>query len=302
MDPAWRSIPYGHPIANTRYYVLDDSLRECPVDVAGELWCAGVGLMKGYWHDEARTRDKFAAHPGTGERIYRTGDRGRLRPDGEIEFLGRTDAQVKILGQRIELGEIESILGQFPGIRQAAVKVATVGDQPRLVAYVVSPGEPRIREIRVHLERNLPCHMVPSAVEYLPSLPLTANGKVNREALPMPRIWMPATSCMAPESPVREPIHEIWRDVLKVEQVGIDDNFFDRGGNSLLLVQVHAELLRRLNLNLPVTALFEFPTIRALRRHINGLSSNDGPEDLEARMNSRRQALARRRAVMSRHD
>jgi amino acid adenylation domain-containing protein len=305
VDPDWKSIPYGHSIAQARYYILDESLQECPAGAVGELWCAGVGLMKGYWRDEERTRAKFSVHPTTGEHIYRTGDRGRLRPDGEIEFLGRVDTQVKILGQRVELGEIESLLSKFPGIQQTAAKVVTVGGQPRLAAYVVTsaqePSDPGA--IRAYLERRLPCHMVPTAIEQVKSLPLTTNGKVNRDALPIPRAWAQPTPCMAPAAPVQDPIQAIWRETLNLDQVGIDDNFFDLGGNSLLLVRVHGELRGRLGATLPVTALFEFPTIRALRRHMDALPTDqDNSRELETRMTSRRQALARRRAVVSHDD
>ncbi len=305
MDPAWKSIPYGQPIAQTRYYVLDESLQDCPAGAAGELWCAGVGLMKGYWRDEERTVEKFAVHSSTGERIYRTGDRGRWRPDGQIEFLGRTDSQVKILGQRIELGEIEALLGRFPGVQQAAATLVTAGGQPRLAAYVViNAQEPiQITEIRAYLERNLPCHMVPTAIESLKSLPLTANGKVNRNALPMPHAWTAPPSCMAAPASGQDPIQAIWRDVLNLEQAGVDDNFFDLGGNSLLLVQVHGELRKRLGLDLPVTTLFEFPTIRTLRGHIDALpAKQDDSQEIETRAESRRLAFARRRGMLSRDE
>jgi amino acid adenylation domain-containing protein len=303
IDRGWKSIPYGHAIANTRYYVLDESLQECPVGAAGELWCAGVGLMRGYWRDEEQTSTKFAVHAKTGERIYRTGDRGRWHPDGEIEFLGRMDTQVKILGQRIELGEIETLLNKFPGIQQAVAKVVTLGGQQRLAAYVATGmgQSPNITDIRAYLERQLPCHMVPTAIELVKSLPLSANGKVDRDALPTPHAWMPATPCsMTSTSGFHDPIQSIWREALNLEQVGVDDNFFDLGGNSLLLVQVHGALRKRLGLNMPVTALFEFPTIRALRLHVEALSAGeDDSQEMEVRTRSRRMALARRRSVVN---
>ena len=296
IDPSWKSVPYGHPIAQTRYYVLNEHLRECPMGTTGELWCAGVGLMKGYWREEERTRAKFAVHPVTGEPIYRTGDMGRWRPDGEIELLGRIDTQVKILGQRIELGEIEALLRQHPGVQQAVVKVVTAGGQLRLAAFFTSgtPAPPDTAEIRGFLERNLPCHMVPTAIENLKSLPLTENGKVNRDALPVPQAWMAAAACMAAKGDERDPIQRIWRETLNLEHVGLDDNFFDLGGNSLLLVQIHGQLRKQLGLDLPITTLFQFPTVRALRRHIDAVPTVEPDSgEIHTRVISRRKALAR---------
>lgn len=157
VDPAWQSILYGHPIANTRYYILDEALHDCELGQPGEMCCAGVGLLKGYWNNDAQTKARLTVHPRTGEAIFRTGDKGRLRPDGEIEFLGRMDSQVKIHGQRIELGEIEAQLVRFVGIKQAAVKVIQSGSQKRLAAYFVTDGKgtPSAPELRSFLGGTL---------------------------------------------------------------------------------------------------------------------------------------------------
>src|SRR5208283_5468650 len=165
VQPDWKSIPYGHPIANTFYYVLNENLNECPVGEPGELCCAGVGLLKGYWRNPEQTAARTAVHPRTGERIYRTGDRGRLMPDGEIEFLGRIDRQIKINGQRIELGEIEATLIRQPGVKQAVVDAVEVDGQKKLVAYVVPEIGLHLEpsELRAAIENFLPAHMLPSS-------------------------------------------------------------------------------------------------------------------------------------------
>ncbi len=301
VEPEWKSIPYGHPIANTHYYVLDEALQDCPVGSPGELCCAGVGLMKGYWRDEEHTRTRFAAHPRTGERIYRTGDRGRLGPDGEIEFLGRIDSQVKIGGQRIELGEIEFNLNQYPGLKQAAVTAVLSNGQKRLAAYLVADGGRSIasQDVRSFLERRLPCYMIPSVFVPLTSLPLNSNGKVDRSALPIPEAPSPEpgqTVAAASANELEDAIGEVWCQILSLDQVGPNDNFFDLGGTSLLLVHTHAALQKRLSRTLSVTDLFEFPSVRALGRHLDGrMSGCLATTELDVRANKQRAAMARRR-------
>jgi pyochelin synthetase len=302
VDPQWRSIPYGHAIANTRYYVLDGSLLECAEGQPGELCCAGVGLMKGYWGDEEKTRSRFAVHPGSGEPIFRTGDRGCLRPDGEIEFLGRIDSQIKINGQRIELGEIESHLVSCPGVRQAVVNVIQQGSQKRLAAYLVADGEslPSSKALRVYLEGRLPQHMVPLHFIALDFLPLNANGKVDRDALPAPiaaTIDAPAYVVSVPADDLEDVIMGVWRKVLTVPQVGPDDNFFDLGGDSISLVQVHSELQKHLDRYISVTDLFEFPSVRALRQHLERRAPQKlAVSEMEQRAHKQRAALARHRS------
>ncbi len=188
VDPTWASIPYGKPMRNQRFHVLNRALEPCPVWVPGDLYIGGIGLAKGYWRDEAKTQASFITHPHTGERLYRTGDRGRYLPDGNIEFMGREDFQVKIQGFRVELGEIEAALLGHPGIRAAAV--AAVGerqDAKRLVGYVVGEGAvPATEDLQAFLAAKLPAYMVPATFVTLPAMPLTANGKVDRRALPAP--------------------------------------------------------------------------------------------------------------------
>jgi amino acid adenylation domain-containing protein len=301
VDPEWRSIPYGHPIANTRYYVMDDADRECPAGVAGELCCAGVGLMKGYWRDEERTRVKFSVHPVTGEPLYHTGDRGRLGDGGEIEFLGRMDTQVKIHGQRIELGEIESVLTRHPHVVQAAVIVVETRDQKRLAAYVKTDDDAcSPQALHAYLKNWLPHHMIPSAFVRLADWPLTSNGKIDRKALPPPVDWSIEAEGQPAEqgATLEAAIAAVWRKVLDTDSISPVDNFFDIGGDSLRLIAVHTELERKLNRKLPVTDLFEFPSIRSLAKHLEVRNEEQfAISDIERRARRQRMAMAQRRTT-----
>lgn len=302
VDPSWQSIPYGHAIANTRYYVLDENLQECPPGDPGELCCSGVGLMKGYWRDEEKTRSKLAILPANGECICRTGDRGRLREDGEIEFLGRLDSQVKINGQRIELGEIEATLTQHPAIRRAAVRVIQTGETRWLCSYFTSESAspPAAGELRRFLAERLPDYMVPCTFQHLAAMPLNANGKVDRQALPDPATQCAAerskTNPVEPADGFEKTISDVWSSALQLTQVGPEDNFFDLGGTSLLLVRVHSELQRQLNRQIPITDLFEFPTVRALRKHLEGQAPALPISAIEERAMKQKLAMAQRRS------
>ncbi|NEZ61532.1 amino acid adenylation domain-containing protein [Leptolyngbyaceae cyanobacterium CCMR0082] len=186
IDPNWKSIPYGKPMANSKYYILNNNLEDCPVWVPGQMYCAGVQLAKGYWRNPEKTAANFIAHPRTGEQIYRTGDLGRYLPDGNIEFLGRADFQIKLRGYRIEAGEIESTLAKHPAVKNALVTVTTTQQsQQSLTAHVIPRQgySPAIEELRNFLNQKLPTYMVPSYFKFLDALPLTANGKVDRRAL-----------------------------------------------------------------------------------------------------------------------
>ncbi len=294
----WNSIPYGHPIANTRYYVLDEHLQECRHGEPGELCCSGVGLLKGYWRNDEQTCARTAIHPRTGERIYRTGDRGRFMPDGEIEFLGRIDRQIKINGQRIELGEIEATLLRQPSVKQAVVDAIEHDGQKKLAAFVVPEHghQPQAHQLRTALESFLPAHMIPSSFLMMESLPLNANGKVDRSLLPAP--VPPPSKAASGAPPVKEGMEEIissvWKKMLGVEHLAPTDNFFDLGGDSILLVEVHAELQQTLNRKFSVTDLFQFPSIRALSNYLNGQSQVGGSEIAE-RIRMQRNALAKYR-------
>jgi amino acid adenylation domain-containing protein len=267
VNPDWKSIPYGRPIANTKYYIFNEALEDCPVWVPGELYCVGIGLAKGYWRNEEKTRANFINHPVTGERLYKTGDLGRYLPDGTIEFLGRADFQLKIRGYRIEPGEIEAALVQHPTVEASVVKaVGEQRGQERLVAYLVSEQEqvPALDELRSFLRQKLPEYMIPSAFVWLDALPLSPNGKIDRQALPEPDtiIANPEKSFVPPHTSLEKVMAGIWSEVLDVEQIGIHDNFFlDLGGNSLLATQVMAHVRETLQVELPLRHFFESPTV-----------------------------------------
>jgi amino acid adenylation domain-containing protein len=270
------SVPIGRPIANTQLYVLDDYLRPVPLGIAGELYIGGEGLARGYLNRPGLTADRFVSNPFSdkpGSRLYRTGDLARYLADGNIEFLGRVDDQVKIRGYRIELGEIEAVLGQRPSVRDAVVlaREDNPGDK-RLVAYAVpAPGSaPSATELRSFLQQKLPEYMVPSAFMFLESLPLTPNGKLDRKALPAPDQTRPELdqTFAPPRTPFEEQLAGIWAEALKLDKVGIHDNFFDLGGHSLLAVKLIAKLKQDLEVELPLRFLFQCPTIAQLAIHV----------------------------------
>ncbi|HSS52915.1 MAG TPA: amino acid adenylation domain-containing protein, partial [Thermoanaerobaculia bacterium] len=275
VDPAWRSIPYGRAMRNQTFHVLDKDLLPRPVGVPGQLYIGGIGLAQGYWGDEEKTARSFLVDPRAGERLYRTGDLGRYLADGTIEFLGREDFQVKVGGFRIELGEIEAALTRHPAVREALV-VASAGQagdrgSRRLAAYLVAPGgAPPVEELRTFLGEQLPAYMVPADFVVLDAFPLTANGKVDRKALPSPLGDGAAAgdSYVAPGGPVEELLAEIWSEVLGIEQVGVRDDFFALGGQSLLATQVISRVRRALAVEVPLRLLFERPTIAALAAEI----------------------------------
>ncbi|HEX5715840.1 MAG TPA: amino acid adenylation domain-containing protein, partial [Thermoanaerobaculia bacterium] len=294
-------VPLGKPIANTTIYVVDPHLRPVPTGVPGELLIGGTGLARGYFGRPDLTAERFIPDPFTvlGARLYRTGDLARWLASGELEFLGRLDHQVKVRGYRIELGEIEAALEQHPAVRAVVVIVRedAPGDQ-RLTAYVVGPAPSG--ELRRHLRASLPEYMVPSAFVVLPKLPLLPNGKVDRKSLPAPEAERPelAAPFIAPKSRLEGVISEAWRSVLGVERVGVHDNFFDLGGHSLLMAQVHHKLRESLpddlGSRLAMVELFQYPTIAALARHLRpeaGTGTAAEPGRLRAEI--RRGALAR---------
>lgn len=264
-----RTVPIGHPIANTRAYVLDRFLHPVPLGVSGELWIAGDGLARGYVERPELTAERFVEHRFSAtldERLYRTGDRVRRRSDGIIEFLGRLDNQVKVRGYRVELGEIEATLARHPCIREAAVAVQSTADgDKRLVAYIVSNSIVDDRDLRQFLRSTLPDYMIPTAFVALDYLPLTANGKVDRQALlELEARAETVHSQVEPRDALERQLVQIWQDVLSVGPVGIRDNFFDLGGHSLLAVRMFARLKKQLRVTLPLATLFQAPTIEDL--------------------------------------
>ncbi|WP_344588597.1 condensation domain-containing protein, partial [Actinomadura vinacea] len=282
-DPASAEAPpIGRPIANTRVYVLDERLQPVPVGVAGELFIAGAGVGRGYGNRAALTGERFVADPfaGDGSRMYRSGDRVRWRASGELDFLGRTDDQVKVRGFRVELGEIESVLASHPGVRAAVVAAVGEGADQRLVAYLVpadqAEGIPDVAGLRARAGERLPSYMLPGAFVELAGLPLTPNGKVDRAALPAPDGARPELGgFVAASGATEEALAGVWAQVLDVERVGAEDNFFELGGNSLLATQVAARIRRVFGAEVPMTALFDEPTVRGLALVIDALGQDD---------------------------
>ena len=300
------AIDIGRPLANQQVYILDAARQPVPVGVPGELWIGGDGVARGYLRRPELTNEKFVADPFmAGNRMYRTGDLVRYRADGVIDFLGRVDHQVKVRGHRIELGEIEAALMQHSDIRQAVVVLRTDNpEDPQLAAYVIpSTAEaPAPNTLRDFLKQKLPEHMVPAVYVPLEKMPMTPNGKIDRKALPAPegsRVKGEGTF-VAPTGNVEQQVAAIWKDILHVEQIGVDDNFFDFGGHSLQVVQVQNRLRETIGVDVPVLKLFQFPTIRALATFIGEQSNGAGKDDsfrakIEERNRRRQGAMTIRR-------
>ncbi|MFD3424034.1 amino acid adenylation domain-containing protein [Streptomyces decoyicus] len=267
------TITIGHPIWNTQIHILDAHLQPVPPNVTGELYIAGDLLARGYLHRPDLTATRFTANPhgAPGSRMYRTGDLARRRPDGQLEFAGRIDTQVKVRGYRIELGEIEATLTHHPHVRQAAVIVRE--DQPgdqRIVAYVIAAedADTTTIDLREHAAQTLPDYMVPAAIVTLDVLPLTPNGKLDHKALPAPQ-FTPTTTTRSPRNTHEELLCHAFAETLGVEHIGIDDNFFDLGGHSLLATRLTSRIRTTLNTELTVRDLFEAPTVATLATRLH---------------------------------
>ncbi len=263
-SPYAQSVPIGRPVDNTRAYILDQHLRPVPLGVKGELHLAGAGVTAGYLNRPAETAALFIPDPFSGEadsRLYRTGDLARYLPDGSIEFMVRVDNQIKVRGYRIELGEIEAAMLQHPQIRQAVAIHRNDNGEERLVAYVVTSALSSQDELRHFLKQRLPDYMIPSAFVTLRSLPLTANGKVDRTALPAPGESREQREFVSPRTAVEQEVADIWANLLKLPELGAHDNFFDLGGHSLLATQVISRMRKAFRTEIPLRSIFEFPTV-----------------------------------------
>jgi len=293
------TIPIGKPIANTEIYFLNEHREPVPLGTTGELYIGGAGVGRGYLNRPDVSAQKFIAHSFDGQptrRLYRTGDFARLTTDGLIEFAGRQDSQVKVRGFRIEPGEIESTLARHPGVKHSAVVAMADGNGTKaLVAYFVARETvPSVSELREFLGARLPDYMVPSTFVELTALPLTANGKVDKRALPEPGKVRPtlATKYEAPTSTTEKRIEKIWAGVLGVNSVGINDDFFELGGHSLLAIQVMARINAQFKITVPLRMLFECSTIKKLAERIEGLSVGQIASSPALRRVSREQPLA----------
>ncbi|WP_434446504.1 non-ribosomal peptide synthetase [Lentzea sp. E54] len=266
-------LPIGRPIAGNTAYVLDENREPLPVGVPGELHLGGVQVARGYLNRPELTAERFVPNPFGDGRLYRTGDLARFLPDGQIEFLRRMDDQIKLRGYRIELGEIQAAVSRHPSVR-AAVVIARedVPGDVRLVAYAVAAPGCRIdaSELRAHLRRGLPEYMVPSAFVEVPTIPRNPNGKLDRRALPEPESVRAERVVVPAGNRTERAITDVWREVLRTDRVGADDNFFDLGGNSLLLVKARSRLAEVFEREVPTVTLFTYPTVRALAAHFDG--------------------------------
>jgi len=280
LKPEVTSVPIGNPIANTEIFVLDEEQNPCPPGVAGELYIGGAGVGRGYVNRPELTDEKFIPHPFNGRegaRLYRTGDWARCNAEGQIEFAGRRDQQVKLRGFRIELGEVEAALARHPSIRESVVIARDSGAEKRLLAYFVADESGlKIAELRTFLSAELPDYAVPSAFVQLEALPLSANGKVDRLALPEPEDLRSALSSefVAPGSDIEERLAEIWGDVLRMESVGVHDNFFELGGHSLLAARIVARVRHTFAVDLSLRTLFDGPTVAQLAAYLANASGS----------------------------
>jgi amino acid adenylation domain-containing protein len=294
LDDRIESIPIGQPLANTEVFVLDERLQPVPLGVSGELHIGGPRLARGYVNRPALTEEKFIPHPfRDGQRLYKTGDKVRRRADGNLEFLGRLDNQIKLRGYRIELGEIEAILSQHPQVRQAAVLLhQDRPDDKQLVAYVVPRDSctPAAAELRGFLGQKLPDYMVPSTYVAIAALPLTPSGKVDKRALPIPSDHDRSRkqSYIAPRTSSERTLAGIWSDLLGQQSIGVHDNFFECGGHSLLATRVVSRIRNVFDLELPVQSLFELPTVAELAERIDKKCAVGGKGDARLPIAARR--------------
>ncbi|MCT7975717.1 non-ribosomal peptide synthetase [Laspinema olomoucense] len=276
-DATLRELPIGRPIGNVQTYILDENRQPLPIGVPGELHIGGAGLARGYLNRPELTDERFIPNPfsdSPSDRLYKTGDLVRYLSDGNIEYVGRIDDQVKIRGFRVEIGEIEAALSQHPNLLSVAVALREdIPGQKSLVAYIVPVQEsaPTVSELRGFLKQQLPDYMIPNAFVTLPALPITPNGKVDRRVLPAPDIksLIKTLEFVAPQTPTEELVASIWEKVLGVEQASVTANFFELGGHSLLATQVISQLNSSLGLHLPLSKLFELPTVASLSSYID---------------------------------
>jgi amino acid adenylation domain-containing protein len=268
VDPAWNSIPYGVPIQNARYYILDHHLRPLPPMISGDLYIAGICLAEGYLNRPELTAERFIADPATANtRMYKTGDIARYWQDGTIEFLGREDFQVKIRGFRVEIGEVEAAIRQLPNIKDVVCSTwVDSSNHKSLVAYIVPITSHAFdpRAIKDTLAARLQEFMVPTYVVALAALPLSPNGKLDRKALPSPRVQSIRPTSHKPQTPTERVLVEIWQGLLEREHIDVGDNFFDIGGHSLLVVMLIAEIEQRFGVCLPLTHILQYPTVEKL--------------------------------------
>jgi len=296
--------PIGRPIGNTEIFLLDANQRLAPIGVVGEVYIGGLGVSRGYLNEPGMTAERYVpqlwgGHPGA--RLYKTGDLARYRTDGQVEYVGRMDHQVKVRGYRVELGEIETVLSQHPAVQKAVVisRENSIGGK-QLIAYVVCASNQQVdtQVLQPYVREKLPEYMVPSAFMFLERLPLTHNGKVDRLNLPALEGLSGRTSLVyiAPQTDLERRIAEVWQEVLQIEEVGLNDNFFDLGGHSLSLLSVHAKLGGVVSQGISVIELFKYPTVAAQAKHLSrALSESTSAERCPDRARSRQVSMKSQR-------
>ena len=301
---AWKVIPdapisIGRPLANTQLYVLDNRLQPVPVGVVGELHIGGDGLARGYLRRDELTAEKFIANPFGADaksRLYKTGDCARFLPNGAVECLGRNDHQVKIRGHRMELGEIEAALRQHESIADAKVVAHEYGSgEKRLAAYLLAKNEiPSVGELRDFLRAKLPAYMVPTHFVALGEFPLTPNGKIDTRKLPAPKEAATRTETHTPpRDDCERALVEIWQEALALKQIGIDDDFFEWGADSLSATRAFARINRRFGIDLPLRSIFENPTVAKLAAAVKKKEPSQAPRPAISQRRSRIINLAR---------
>jgi len=296
----------GRPIDNTQVYILDENLMQTPVGVPGEMYIGGKSLAQGYLNRADLTAERFSPNPfaqGTGCRMYKTGDLVRYMSNGDIEFLGRLDDQVKVRGFRIELGEVEAALGQHESVSEVICQIRQdSGNTNRLVAYIVPVAGSNVDEVALKgmLAKKLPDYMIPANIVFLDRLPLTANGKIDRDALPTPDSvpLMTKKDYQAPTSTIQKQLASIWKEKLSIERVGLNDNFFELGGHSLLLIEVNTWLKSNFNKDISMMDMFKYPTIKALSEFLTD-SKPESEETTDSRGKTRKDFMKRRAASRS---
>ncbi|KUM23176.1 hypothetical protein AU467_34050 [Mesorhizobium loti] len=282
-----RKPPIGRPASNTKAYILDRHANPAPIGASGELYIGGVGIARGYINHDELTREVFRPNPFDDDpqsRLYRTGDRARYRSDGTIEFLGRKDGQIKIRGMRVELAEIEQRLMKHDNVKACCVTLTDrLDENASLTAYVARRRESSedIDGLQAFLRTTLPSYMIPSQFVFLPQLPTNPSGKVDRLALPEPRNSSKLKAATLPTGRLQTELSQMWTDVLKLDSVGVDDNFFDVGGHSLAIVQVQARIHDRLGIHCKILDLFEHPTIATLAAHLAAIPGAHHAEELK---------------------
>lgn len=297
-------IPIGRPVYNTEVYVLDSYMQPVPIGVVGELYLGGDNVGLGYINRPDLTAERFIEHPllsAKGKKLYKTGDLVRFTKDGNLEFFGRADKQVKIHGQRVELDEIDEALRRCPGVYQV---VTEIGVFNRLIAYLVSEPGTSLgpKELRMEIKKFLPEYMIPDEFVFLNELPLMPNGKVNRKELSKQRnIENKENLYEAPKTKLEQTIADIWMEVLHIDKVGLNDNFFEIGGNSLLIMVILSKIRRAINSEISVIDLFQYPTINKLAKHLNqGETAETQCESSEMRAKMRKELINRRRVITKR--